>query len=156
MIVRKKMIDPNAQKEKLWSMFNWFGELPCTEQDKLAQAVIKKCIEEVDKTESVIVVEESTRFIPGQECWIIQRDDIGEPYEIVGVQYLAYCTDFVIVAPYVGDSNDLREALCYHMEESRVDMQSCLLVYPAGDCYGDEDDAREAFRSETGVEYVEV
>ena len=101
-------------------------------------------------------MEKDMKFIPGQAVCIIQRDDIGDPCEIVGVQYLAYCAGSVIVAPYVGDIDDLCEALTYHMEESRNDMQSCLLVYPAGDCYGDEDDAREAFRSETGVEYVEV
>lgn len=45
----KTLIDAKMVKDKLWAVFSWFGEVPCTEQDKLAQAVIKQCIGEVDK-----------------------------------------------------------------------------------------------------------
>lgn len=57
MASEKLLIDAKMVKDKLWAVFSWFGELPCTEQDKLAQAVIKQCIGEVDKLPRVDAVE---------------------------------------------------------------------------------------------------
>lgn len=49
----KWLIDANEAKKKLRSVHDWFGGPPQTEQDKLAQAVVKMCIEEIDKLEPV-------------------------------------------------------------------------------------------------------
>lgn len=57
MVNEKRLIDANALKEKLWFLFKWFGQLPCSEEDKHTQETIKKCIAEVDKLPTVDAVE---------------------------------------------------------------------------------------------------
>lgn len=57
MAAEKRLIDANALKEKLKSMRQWLGGPPQADQDKLAQSVIKMCIEEVDKLKPVDAVE---------------------------------------------------------------------------------------------------
>ena len=53
----EKLIRAKELKEKLQSMRKWFDGPPQTDQDKLAQSVIKMCIEEVDKLKPVDAVE---------------------------------------------------------------------------------------------------
>ena len=54
---KSRLIEVSEVKKKLRSVKDWFGGPPQTEQDKLAQAVVKMCIEEVDKLKPVDAVE---------------------------------------------------------------------------------------------------
>ena len=64
----KRLIDANALVPYLWSLFKFFGSIPCTEADKATQQGIKRCIGEIKKMPTVDAVEvvhgrwESTRF----------------------------------------------------------------------------------------------
>lgn len=49
MVIEKRLIDANYLKDRLWFLFRWAGQLPCSEEDKRTQQTIKKCIAEVDK-----------------------------------------------------------------------------------------------------------
>ncbi len=53
----KRLIDANEVRKKLRAVKEWFGGPPQTEQDKLAQAVVKMCVEEIDKLKPVDAVE---------------------------------------------------------------------------------------------------
>ena len=53
----EKLIDANELKKKLRDVKEWFDGCPSTEQDKLAQAVVQMCIEEVNKIKPVEAVE---------------------------------------------------------------------------------------------------
>ena len=52
----KKLIDANDVEKALLSVKEWFATDECTEQDKLAQAVVDLCIEEIKKIQ------------PAEEC----------------------------------------------------------------------------------------
>ena len=54
---KSRLVDVSEAKKKLRSVRDYFGGPPQTEQDKLAQAVVKMCIEEVDKLKPVDAVE---------------------------------------------------------------------------------------------------
>lgn len=51
-----RLIDSNEVEKALVSVKEWFTGDQCTEHDKLAQAVVKMCIEEVKKIKPAEVV----------------------------------------------------------------------------------------------------
>ncbi len=55
-MANEKLIDANEVKKKLRAVQEWFVGHPSSEQDKLAQAVVKMCIEEVKKLKPVDAV----------------------------------------------------------------------------------------------------
>lgn len=57
MATEKRLVDVNEVKQKLRAVREWFVGHPSSEQDKLAQAVAKLCIEEIDKIKPVDAVE---------------------------------------------------------------------------------------------------
>ena len=48
------LIAANEVEQKLLAVQKWFDGPVCTEQDKLAQAVVKVCIEEIKKIKPVV------------------------------------------------------------------------------------------------------
>ena len=46
-------------------------------------------------------------FEPGQEVWIVERDEDGEAYEVGGYVFLAEVAGYAILSPYVNDHGDL-------------------------------------------------
>ena len=50
-MAKEKLVRVSEAKAKLIEICNWFGGPVQTEQDKLAQAVVNMCIEEIDKME---------------------------------------------------------------------------------------------------------
>lgn len=50
------LISKKALKEKLHFMFEWYGRLPCSEEDKCIQRTIKRCMGELDKAPTVDAV----------------------------------------------------------------------------------------------------
>lgn len=54
---KKRLIDANEAKKKLRAVQSWFVGYPSSEQDKLARAVVKMCIEEIGKIKPVDAVE---------------------------------------------------------------------------------------------------
>ena len=57
MATEKRLIDANALVPYLWSLFKYFGSIPCTEADKATQRGIKRCIGEIKKMPTVDAVE---------------------------------------------------------------------------------------------------
>ena len=54
-MAKEKLVRVSEAKAKLIEIRNWFGGPVQTEQDKLAQAVVNMCIEEIDKLKAVEV-----------------------------------------------------------------------------------------------------
>lgn len=76
----EKLIDANEVKKKLRDVKEWFDGYPCNEQDKLAQAVAKMCIEEVKKIKPV----DAVRVVRCKDCkWyqIRKWDDNAPVYD---------------------------------------------------------------------------
>lgn len=70
MATEKRLIDANEAKKKLRAVREWFVGHPSSEQDKLAQAVVKLCIEEIEKVKPADAVE----VVHGQ--WVSDKADI--------------------------------------------------------------------------------
>lgn len=51
------LISRQALKEKLHFMFEWYGRLPCSEEDKCIQRTIKRCMGELNKAPTIDAVE---------------------------------------------------------------------------------------------------
>ena len=51
------LISRQALKEKLHFLFEWYGKLPCSEEDKCIQRTIKRCMGEMDNAPTVDAVE---------------------------------------------------------------------------------------------------
>lgn len=62
-----KLIGAREAKRALQRVHSWFCGYPSTEQDKLAQAVAKMCIEEIEKISPVNAVELPCKI--GDEVW---------------------------------------------------------------------------------------
>lgn len=101
-----KLIDAHEAKAKLRSVRDWFGGPPKTEQDKLAQAVVKMCIEEIDNLKPVDAV---SRGVHDQVRWerdtdIGQLEEHGIPFGGIApdVVKVVRCKDCKNFCPYEG------------------------------------------------------
>ena len=63
----RQLIEVGKAKQALQRVRSWFCGDPSTEQDKLAQAVAKMCIEEIEKIKPVNAVELPCKI--GDEVW---------------------------------------------------------------------------------------
>lgn len=67
MAAYQRLIDANEAKKRLRAVHDWFCGYPGTEQDKLARAVAKMCIKELDKVKPADAVEVPCKM--GDEVW---------------------------------------------------------------------------------------
>ena len=58
--------------------------------------------------------------------------------------FLAFTGTAVIVTAFIGDHDDLDGTLAYHIEETAVNFDSDLSVFPIPDCYAAREDAQAA------------
>ena len=93
---------------------------------------------------------EPAKFTPGGEVWIVERDEDGNACEVSGYVFLAEVADAVILTPYVNDLEDLDDLLDYHIEETRNNYDTDLVVCHAYDCYNSQEAAEAALKAETG------
>lgn len=95
---------------------------------------------------------EETRqeFAPGEEVWVVERDEDGNACEVSGYVFLAEVAHAVILTPYIDDLEDLDDLLDYHIVETADNYDTDLAVFPAADCYADKDAAHAALRAERG------
>ena len=53
----KRLIDANPLVSYLWTLYKFFGTIPCSEADKATQRGIRRCIGEIKKMPTVDAVE---------------------------------------------------------------------------------------------------
>lgn len=89
------------------------------------------------------------KLTPGQEVWVVERDECGNACEVVGYVYLATVAHAVILTPYINDLDELTDILDYHIEETQNEYDTHLTVFRACDCYPNKLAARCALKTET-------
>ena len=89
-------------------------------------------------------------FEPGQEVWIVERDEDGEAHEVGGYVFLAEVAGYAILSPYVNDHGDLEYLLDYHRRDTCMDYDADLPVVYLDDCYPSQMAAHHALDEEVG------
>lgn len=89
-------------------------------------------------------------FEPGQEVWIVERDEDGEAHEVGGYVFLAEVAGYAILSPYVNDHGDLEYLLDYHRRDTCTDYDADLPVVYLDDCYPSQMEAHRALDEEVG------
>lgn len=74
-------------------------------------------------------------FEPGQEVWIVERDEDGDANGVGGYVFLAEVAGYAILSPYVNDHGDLEYLLNYHRRDTCMDYDADLPVVFLDDCY---------------------
>lgn len=93
-----------------------------------------------------LVVQKAT---PGNNVWVVERGEIGEPYDVSGYMFLAQVGDYVILSAYINDLDDLGSTMTYHAEETADNYDTSLAVFPATDCYLSREEADAALKGDT-------
>lgn len=89
-------------------------------------------------------------FEPGQEVWIVERDEDGKACEVGGYVFLAEVAGYAILSPYVNGHGDLEYLLDYHRRETCTDYDAELPVVHLNDCYPSRAAAHRALDEEAG------
>lgn len=89
---------------------------------------------------------------PGEEVWVVERDEGGNACEYSGYVFLAEAAGAVILTAYINDLEDLEELLEYHIEQTAEDYDTHLAVFPTSDCYTSREEARAALEQEKAEE----
>lgn len=85
-----------------------------------------------------------TKCNPGTTVWLVERDENGDAVEVSGFLFLAQVAGAVIVTPRVYGRETLDSVMEYHIEETMINEETQLHVYPAADCYLRKADADNA------------
>ena len=91
---------------------------------------------------------EQMQFIPGEDVYVVERDEYGEPTEVSGYMLLAIVEQAVILTPYINDLETLDETLDSLIDETRDSFDVDLAVFPLEDCYKTRDEAHAAMGDE--------
>jgi hypothetical protein len=84
--------------------------------------------------------------IPGDNIWIVERDEYKEPIDISGYMFLAFSGRAVIVSAFINDFETLDETVEYHIEETSRYYETDLAVFPKNDCYLTRKEAEAALK----------
>ena len=90
------------------------------------------------------------KFLAGEEIWILQRDG-DEPYDIVGVTYLATVGEFVITCPQFYGLDTLQDVMEQFAEETQDNACLDMSVYPLSDCFATKEEASAELERQGGV-----
>jgi hypothetical protein len=91
-------------------------------------------------------------FTPGEEVWVVERDECGNACEFSGYVFLAEVAGAVILTPLINDLEVLEDLLDYHIEQTAENYDTDLAVFPAADCYTDREAAKKALKAAQGEE----
>lgn len=106
---------------------------------------------DIDRLHELIKADRDGRCVvlpckPGREVWIVERDEDGEPECITGYVFLTQVKDYVIVAGFLNGSGDVDEILEDQAEQTLIEYNGDLPVFPACDCYLDKEFALKAMK----------
>lgn len=87
-------------------------------------------------------------FTPGDDCWIIERDEDSEAYDLSGYVFVAHIPGYVIVTPTLNGYNDLEYIMDDHVDETAEAGYSQLAVYLDDDAYATRKEAKSALERE--------
>lgn len=85
-------------------------------------------------------------FKPGDEVWVVERDEIGEPDCVSGYIFAASACGVVMVHPYIGGCGELDAILHECLESTRENGECDMEVFPIDDCYHSWEAAEQALK----------
>ena len=85
-------------------------------------------------------------FVPGEQVWVVERDEDGLACDVSGYMFLSEVAGAVILTPYINDIDDLEGTLQHHIEETAENYDTDLAVFPLADCYCTREEATQALR----------
>lgn len=88
------------------------------------------------------------KFTPGNEVWIVERDEDGEATEVSGFVFVVSVSDVAIVSPSINGCSDLDFILCDFVKETANSFNGDFSGYPISDCYKSHEEAEAALRRE--------
>lgn len=88
-----------------------------------------------------------TNIKPGEEVWVIERDEYGEPCAVVGCMFIAEAAGYIITSAFVNETRDVEETMAYHAIETRKGWDTDLAVYPSTDCFTTKEGARKVLEN---------
>lgn len=88
-------------------------------------------------------------FAPGDEVWVVERDETGEPDCVSGYVFVSAASGVALVHPFIGGSGDLYDILQDCLDNTAEADGTCdIAAYPLDDCYGSRKDAEAALEGE--------
>ena len=87
-------------------------------------------------------------FMPGEQAWVVERDEDGHACDVSGYMFLAEVAGAVILTPYINDIDDLEGTMQHHIEETAENYDTDLAVFPLADCYCAREEAIQALCEE--------
>ena len=87
-----------------------------------------------------------TELAPGDEVWVVERDEDGNPNDFSGYIFITSICGIAIVSPSINDCADLDFLLSDFVGETAMSGSGDFSGYPIGDCYGTCEEAEAALR----------
>lgn len=81
---------------------------------------------------------------PGEEIWVIERDDYGDALGFSCCVFVAKSENYVIASSHIYQCEGAKEILKCLNEQTAIEYNCEMLVYPADDCYLDKQSAEAA------------
>lgn len=81
---------------------------------------------------------------PGEEIWVIERDDYGDALGFSCCVFVAKSENYVIASSHIYQCEGAKEVLKCLNEQTVIEYNCEMLVYPADDCYLDKQSAEAA------------
>lgn len=81
---------------------------------------------------------------PGDNIWVVERDENGEPVDYSGHVFICEVNGYCIVSAFINGNGDIDYVLGYQADCTASDFTSELSVYPTCDCYPDRESAESA------------
>ena len=91
-----------------------------------------------------------TELAPGDEVWVVERDEDGNPDDFSGYIFITSVRGIAIVSPSINGCADLDFLLSDFVEETAMSGSGDFSGYPIGDCYGTCEEAKAALREAEG------
>ncbi|MDE6935672.1 MAG: hypothetical protein K2P26_08685 [Oscillospiraceae bacterium] len=91
---------------------------------------------------------EEKRFAPGDEVWVVERDENGEGCYESCYMFLAEVCGFAIVSTFIDDLTTPEETLAYMVKETAALVDTNVCVFPQKDLYETQEGAHAALQSE--------
>lgn len=91
-----------------------------------------------------------TELAPGDEVWVVERDEDGNPDDFSGYIFITSVRGIAIVSPSINGCADLDFLLSDFVEETAMSGSGDFSGYPIVDCYGTCEEAKAALREAEG------
>lgn len=94
--------------------------------------------------------QKSRGFVPGDDVWVIERDEEGAAVDLSGYVFLAYTQDAIIATTGISDLATIEGVIQYHINETILSYDTDLCVFPEKDCFYEYEEAHTAYLKESG------